>query len=59
MTTIIIKKEKYTLDSKILQDLGYVLKRRVWCKKIEMSQIREEIERLQVLKVPDIEVVLD
>ncbi len=59
MTTIILKKEKYTLDSKILQDLGYVLKRRVWCKKIEMSQIREEIERLQVLKVPDIEVLLD
>ena len=59
MTNIIIKKEKWTLDNKILQDLGYVLKRRVWCKKIEMSQIREEIERLQVLKVPDIEVVLD
>ncbi|VVB88741.1 Uncharacterised protein [uncultured archaeon] len=59
MTTIIIKKEKYTLDSKILLDLGYVLKRRAWCKKIEMPQIREEIERLQVLKIPDIVVVLD
>ena len=59
MTTINIKKEKYTLDNKILQDLGYILKRRVWSKKIEISQIREEIERLQVLKIPDIEIVLD
>ncbi len=59
MTTIIIRKEKYTLDGKILQDLGYVLKKRAWCKKIEMSRIREEIERLQVLKIPDIEIVLD
>lgn len=59
MTTIIIKKEKYTLESKILQDSGYVLKRRAWCKKIEMSRIREEIEGLQALKIPDIEIVLD
>jgi hypothetical protein len=59
MTTIIIQKEKYILDSKILQDMGYVLKRRAWSKKIEISQIREEIERLQILKIPDIEIVLD
>ncbi len=59
MTTIIIKKEKCTLDDKILKDMGFTLKWNVWNKKIEMSRIREEIERLQVLKVPDIEVVLD
>lgn len=59
MTTIIIKKEKCTLNDKIMKDLGFTLKWNAWNKKIEMSRIREEIERLQVLKVPDIEVVLD
>jgi len=59
MTTINIKKEKCTFDDKILKDLGYTLKWDVWSKKIEISRIREEIETLQVLKIPDIEVVLD
>jgi hypothetical protein len=59
MTTITIKKETYTLDNRILQDLGYILKGRVWSKKIEMPQIRNEIERLQVLKIPNIEIILD
>ncbi len=59
MTTIIIKKETYKLDNKLLQDLGYILKRGVWSKKVEMSRIRDEIERLQVLKVPNIEIILD
>lgn len=59
MTTIIIKKENCPVDDRILQDMGYVLKRMVWSKKIEMSGIREEIERLQVLKIPDIEVLQD
>jgi hypothetical protein len=59
MTTIIIKKETYKLDNKLLQDLGYILKRGVWSKKVEISRIRNEIERLQVLKVPNIEIILD
>ncbi len=59
MTTIIIKKETYTLDDRLLQDLGYVLKRRVWCKRVDISRIREEIERLKVLKIPNIEIVMD
>lgn len=59
MTTIIIKKEKCTLDDKIMKDKGFTLKWNAWSKKIEISRIREEIERLQVLKIPDIEVVLD
>ncbi|VVB84409.1 Uncharacterised protein [uncultured archaeon] len=59
MTTIIIKKENCPVDDKILLDMGYVLKRRVWFKKIEISGIGKELERLQVLKIPDIEVVLD
>lgn len=59
MTTIIIKKETYKLNNKLLQDLGYILKRGAWSKKVEMSQIRNEIERLQVLKVPNIEIILD
>jgi len=59
MTTIIIKKEMHKLDNKILQDLGYKLIRDVWSKKVEMSQIRNEIEKLQILKIPNIEIVLD
>jgi hypothetical protein len=59
MTTINIKKEKCTLDDKILKELGFTLKWNVWSKKIEIYRIRKEIERLQVLKIPDIEVILD
>ncbi len=59
MTTINIHKEKWMLGDKILKDMGFTLKWNIWSKKIEISRIREEIERLQVLKVPDIEVVLD
>jgi len=59
MTTIIIKEEKSALDDKILKELGYVLKWNAWSKKVEMTHIREEIERLQVLKIPNIEIVLD
>jgi hypothetical protein len=59
MTTIIVKKEAYKLDNKLLQDLGYILKRGAWSKKVEISRIRNEIERLQVLKVPNIEIILD
>jgi len=59
MTTIAIKKEKCTLDDEIMKELGYTLKWNVWSKKIELTRIRKEIERLQVLKIPDIEVILD
>jgi len=59
MTTINIKKEKCTIDDKILKELGYTLKWNVYSRKIELSKIRKEIERLQVLRIPDIEVVLD
>ena len=59
MTTIIIKEEKSKLDDKMLKELGYVLKANAWSKKVEMTRIREEIERLQVLKIPNIEIVLD
>jgi hypothetical protein len=59
MTTIIIKSDTHKPDDKILQDLGYKLIRGVWCKKVEMPQIRNEIEKLQILKIPDIEIVLD
>ena len=59
MTTITIKSDMHKLDNKILQDLGYMLIRDVWSKKVEMPQIRNEIERLQILKVPNIEIVLD
>ena len=59
MTTIIVREGKYRLDDKILQDLGYTLKWNTWSKKVEMAQIREEIERLQVLKILNIEVILD
>ncbi len=40
MTTINIKKEKCTLDDKILKELGYTLKWNVWSKKIEIYWIR-------------------
>ncbi|OGH07995.1 MAG: hypothetical protein A2W22_01800 [Candidatus Levybacteria bacterium RBG_16_35_11] len=59
MTTIIIKSDMHKLDNKILQDLGYMLTRGVWSKKVEMLQIRSEIEKLQILKIPNIEIVLD
>ncbi len=59
MTTIIIKKANFKLDDKILEELGYNLKWNAWRKKIELSRIREEIERLHVLKIPDIEILLD
>jgi hypothetical protein len=59
MTTINIKKELHNLDNKILRDLGYTLIRSVWSKKVEMPQIRSEIEKLQLLKIPNIEIVLD
>jgi len=58
MTTIIIKK-MHKLDNKILRDLGYTMISGVWSKKVEMPQIRSEIEKLQMLKIPDIEIVLD
>lgn len=54
MTTIIIKH-----DHKSLQDLGYIWKKGLWSKKVEISQIRNEIERLQILKIPNIELLLD
>jgi len=47
------------MDNKILRDLGYTLIRSVWSKKVEMPQIRSEIEKLQLLKIPNIEIVLD
>ena len=59
MTTIIIKRDMHKLDNEILRDLGYTLKRDDWSKKIEMPQIRNEIEKLQILKIPNIEIVLD
>jgi hypothetical protein len=59
MTNIIIESDMHKLDNKILQDLGYKCIRGVWSKKIEMSQIRYEIEKLQILKIPNIEILLD
>ena len=59
MTTINIKKEIHNLDNKILRDLGYTLIRGVWSKKVEMPQIRSEIEKLQLLKISGIEIILD
>ena len=46
------------MHNKILQDLGYTLIRGVWNKKVEMPEIRSEIEKLQMLKIPDIEILL-
>ena len=59
MTTINIKREIHKLDNKILRDLGYTLIGGIWSKKVEMPQIRSEIERLEILKIPNIEIVLD
>ncbi len=59
MTTINVKREMHKLQDKILRDLGYTLIRGVWSKKVEMLQIRSEIEKLQILKIPNIEIVLD
>jgi hypothetical protein len=59
MTTINIKREMHKPDNKILRDLGYTLIRGVWSKKVEMPQIRSEIEKLQIIKIPNIEIVLD
>jgi hypothetical protein len=59
MTTINIKREIHKLDNKILRDLGYTLIGDIWSKKVEMPQIRSEIERLEILKIPNIEIVLD
>lgn len=59
MTTIIIKKETYKLENKILQDLGYAWKRDIWSKKVDISQIRDEIEKLRILKISNIEIILD
>lgn len=59
MTTIIIKRGMHKLDNKILRDLGYTVIRSVWSKKVEMPQIRNEIEKLQILKIPNIEIILD
>ena len=58
MTTINIQSDMHKLDN-ILQDLGYKLIRGVWSKKVDMPQIRSEIEKLQLLKIPNIEIVLD
>jgi len=59
ISTIDIKKEIHNLDNKILRDLGYTLIGGIWCKKVEMPQVRSEIEKLQLLKIPNIEIVLD
>ncbi len=59
MTTIIIKRDLHKQDNKIFRDLGYMLSRGVWSKKVEMPQIRNEIEKLRILKIPNIEIVLD
>ena len=59
MTTIIIKKENSGLDDKILKDLGYTLKWNAWNKKVEIAHIGEEIGRLKILKIHDIEIILD
>jgi hypothetical protein len=59
MTTIIIKSDMHKPEDKILQDSGYMWIRGVWSKKIEMPQIRNEIEKLQLLKIPNIEIILD
>jgi hypothetical protein len=59
MTTINIKREIHKLDNKILRDLGYALIGGIWSKKVEMPQIRSEIEKLHLLKIPNIEIVLD
>jgi len=59
MTTITIKRDMHKLDNSILRDLGYSLMGGIWSKKVEMPQIRSEIEKLEILKIPNIEIVLD
>ena len=59
MTTINIKREMHKLDNNILRDLDYALIGGIWSKKVEMPQIRSEIEKLLLLKIPNIEIVLD
>ena len=49
----------HKLDNSILRDLGYSLMGGIWSKKVEMPQIRSEIEKLEILKIPNIEIVLD
>ena len=58
MTTIIIKKDTYKLENKILQDLGYIWIRDICYKKVDISQIRDEIEKLRILKISNIEIIL-
>jgi hypothetical protein len=48
MTTMIIKSDIHKLDNKILQDLGFMLIRGVWSKKVEMPQIRSEIKKAPI-----------
>ena len=60
MTTIIIRKEKYVLGDKLLQDLGYSSKGSTWNKSdIDITTIRKELEKLKILKISDIEMLLD
>ncbi len=60
MTTIIIKKEMYSLDNKLLQDLGYASKGNTWFKSdIDISAIKKELEKLRILKIPNVEIMLD
>ncbi len=60
MTTIIIRKEKYGLSNKLLQDLGYISKGNTWSKSdIDITTIRKELEKLKILKISDVEVLLD
>ncbi len=60
MTTIIIRKEKYGLSNKLLQDLGYISKGNTWSKSdIDIAIIRKELEKLKILKISDVEVLLD
>ena len=60
MTTIIIRKEKYGLGNKLLQDMGYISKGNTWSKSgIDMTAIKKEFEKLKIFKISEIEVLLD
>ncbi len=60
MATIIIRKEKYGLSNKLLQDLGYISKGNMWSKSdIDITTIRKELEKLKILKISEVEVLLD
>ena len=60
MSTIIIKKEMYKLDNKLLQDLGYSSKGNTWSKSgIDIPAIRKELEKLRILKITGVEILLD